>query len=237
MYAGSSGCYGMVIYNTDIKGNNAVYGYYKGSEMCFETGTAEEMKDLKRQQEKELDVEKSSITKSMVIFFFVFLAFVVFGFVALPLRIAFAIAVFCFLSYMPLLVITAANTEMYADPELKASFRRFHGCEHAIVDLLTKGKDQTMEELRRARIYDTECGTAYSGYVVALALELALLIVFWPGLLKAIGLLFATVVLLLVMIIFPKINPFTLIQHPVVLPPTEREYELGVEIMKKMKEL
>lgn len=46
-----------------------------------------------------------------------------------------------------------------------------------------------------------------------------------------------SVLVLLVMILLPKINPFTLIQHPVVLPPSERELQLGLEIMKKVKEL
>lgn len=48
MYAGRSGCYGIVIYNTDIDGENAVYGYYEGNEMRFETGTVEQRNSFRR---------------------------------------------------------------------------------------------------------------------------------------------------------------------------------------------
>ena len=68
-------------------------------------------------------------------------------------------------------------------------------------------------------------------------LVLAVLILFWPGVLKALLVLLATAVVLLIMILNPVINPFTLIQHKAVMRPTQREYELGLEIMKRVKEL
>ena len=114
---------------------------------------------------------------------------------------------------------------------------RFHGCEHAVNSLLTSGKECTMDNLKAARIYDTECGTAYAGYGLFLAIELGLLVAFGLGFLKSIGILLASIVLLVVMVLNPGVNPFTLFQRGVVMQPTEREYALGLEIMKKVKEL
>lgn len=236
MYGGNSGCYGMILYNTDIKGKNAVYGYYKGDNICLETGTLEEMKALKNSQDK--DVPRASNTaKSLVIMFFAYLAAVVIGFVVFPLKPAFALLVFCIGTYFPLLIIINARTGLYKDPVLKDQFRRYHGCEHATMNLLTKKKPAEMESFCDLQIYDTECGTAYSGYAVTLVTELALLIIFWPGILKAAGLLLLTAILLLVMILVPRMNPFTMLQRPVVLPPGEKECLLAIEIMKKLREL
>lgn len=238
MYGGSSGCYGMIIYNTKLKDENAVYGYYSGEEMCFETGTADELEEFKRQQRKLLpEGGRVSSVRVLVTMFFVFVAAVILGFVVLPLRIAFALMVFAVLAYMPLMVIIMANKERYADDCLQTSFRRFHGCEHAIISNLTKGKECTVESLIHGRIFDPECGTAYSGYAVLVAAELALLIVFWPGVLRSLGIIALTIVAIVVMILVPKINPFVLIQRPVVMRPTERECILGIEIVKRLKEL
>jgi hypothetical protein len=94
-----------------------------------------------------------------------------------------------------------------------------------------------MENLRGTSYYDTECGTAYAGYAVLLAFELACLIVFWPGLLKSLLILAVTIAVLIILIINVKINPFTCLQRRVVSPPSEREYELGLELIKRMEEL
>lgn len=236
MYGGNSGCYGMILYNTDIKGENAVYGYYDGDNICLETGTLEEMKAMKKSQDR--DVPRASNTaKSLIIMFLVYVVVIAVGFAALPLKVAFALLIFCAGTYFPLLVIINARAGLYKDPVLRDQFRRYHGCEHAAINALTKKKPVEMETFRHPRIYDSECGTAYSGYAVALVTELAILIVFWPGILKAAGILVLTAMLLLLMILLPRINPFTILQRPVVLPPAEKEYLLAIEIMKKLREL
>lgn len=236
MYAGNSGCYGIILFNTEIDGANAVYGYYEEDRICIETGTLEEMRALKTAQEKDLP-RKSNTGRLLVKLFLVYLAAVVAGLVILPLKIAFALLVFCALSYFPVVVIMKANSGLYSDPELEEQFCRFHGCEHAAMRAMVEGKSAEMESFEKPRIYDPECGTVYGGYAVTLALELALLIIFWPGLLKAAGVLLLTFIVLVTMILKPRINPFTILQHPVVLPPTEKEYMLVIEIMKKLREL
>ena len=236
MYAGNSGCYGIMLFNTKIDGVNAVYGYYKDERICIETGTVEEMRTLKSDQETDVQ-RKSNTGRLMVKLFLVYLMVSVTGFVVLPLKITFALLVFCVISWFPLLVIMRANSGLYADSELEEQFCRFHGCEHAAMHVMAKGKLAVMESFDKPRIYDPECGTVYSGYAVTLALELALLIIFWPGLLKAAGVLVLTLIIFVVMILNPRINPFTILQRPVVLPPTEKEYMLVIEIMKKLREL
>ena len=236
MYAGNSGCYGIMLFNTKVDGVNAVYGYYKEDRICIETGTVEEMRALKTAQEKGLP-RKSNTGRLMVKLFLAYLAMVVAGLVILPLKIAFALLVFCALSYFPLLVIMRANAGLFADPGLEEQFCRFHGCEHAAMHAMAEGKPAVMESFDKSRIYDPECGTVYSGYAVTLALELALLIIFWPGLLKAAGILLLTLIIFVVMILKPRINPFTILQHPVVLPPAEKEFVLAIEIMKRLREL
>lgn len=236
MYAGKSGCHGMMLYNTNIKGDNAVYGYYERGKVCLRTGTVEEMERLRDIHDEGVPTASNTV-RNLVILFVVYLAALVTGFAVLPMRIAFAVLIFCAVSYFPLLIVISAGTGLYSDPELKDQFRRYHGCEHAAMNVLTNKGSAEMETLKKANIYDPECGTAYSGYAVALAVELALLIVFWPGILKAIGVIVLTAIIILVMILVPKINPFTLIQRPVVMRPTEKEYLLAIEIMKKLREL
>lgn len=236
MYAGSSGCHGIVLYNTDIKGKNAVYGFYDGERICIEVGTFDEMKALKDSHDK--GVKRASNTRKLIVIMFsVYLALVIAGFFVLPLKVAFAILVFCVLSYFPLLILINANSGLFDDLEYRNQFRRYHGCEHAAVEVLTTKKPVELETLRSARIYDPECGTAYSGYALTVALELALLIIFWPGILKAAGILVLTAVLIVVMILVPYINPFTMLQRPVVMAPAEREYTLAIAIMNKLREL
>ena len=236
MYAGNSGCYGIMLFNTRVDGDNAVYGYYKEGRICVETGTVEEMKTLKSDQEMGVP-RKSNTGRLMVKLLLVYLAVIVTGFVLLPLKITFALLVFCAASWFPLLVIMRAGAGLYADPELEEQFCRFHGCEHAAMHAMAEGKPAEMGSFDNPRIYDPECGTVYSGYAVTLAIELALLIVFWPGFLKAVGALLLTVIIFVAMILMPRINPFTVLQRPVVLPPTEKEYMLVIEIMKRLREL
>lgn len=237
MYGGSSGCFGMVIYDTKLEGSNAVYGYYKNDEMRFETGTLEEMKAFKKEQEKELAGKGKGDLKIMGISLLVYIVAAVLGFAVMPLRVAVSILLFAFLAYAPSMVIALANTGMYEDENLRTSFRRFHGCEHSIITLLTKEKDCSAESIKNGRIYDPECGTAYSGYVIFLALVLAVLIAVGTGFFRILGLMLLAVVIVFVMILVPKINPFTLFQRPVVLRPTDRECALGVEIIARLKEL
>ena len=173
----------------------------------------------------------------MVKVLLLYIAVTIISFIALPLKFGFAVLLFCIVSYIPLLIIIAARGKLYEDLQLHQQFCRNHGCEHAVIQFLTKDSEVTMENLRRTSIYDTECGTAYAGYAVLLALELATLIIAWPGLLAAALIVVGTIVVLVIMILNVKINPFTLLQHKVVSRPGDREYALGLELIKRMKEL
>ena len=56
------------------------------------------------------------------------------------------------------------------------------------------------------------------------------------GLIKSIGILLATVIVLLINVFNPY-NPYKILQKNVVSKPTEREYTLGLELIKTLKEL
>jgi hypothetical protein len=56
------------------------------------------------------------------------------------------------------------------------------------------------------------------------------------GFIKSIGILLATVIVLLVNVFNPY-NPYKILQKNVVSKPTEREYTLGLELIKTLKEL
>ena len=77
-------------------------------------------------------------------------------------------------------------------------------------------------------------------FIVTLAgsLPLGLLIAFGGGLglLKSMGILLGTIVLLLINIFNPY-NPYLLLQKPVVSKPDERTYELGLAICERLREM
>lgn len=238
MYGGQSGCYGMIIYNTKLEDKNAVYGYYEGKTMRFCTGTVDEMREIKKQQEEHVPGGKGTgDIKVMAGALLIYLAAVAAGFAFLPHRMSLALLLFAVISYLPAMIIVMANRTQYGDERMADSFRRFHGCEHAIISEMTKKGDCTVESLLCGRIYDTECGTAYSGYAVFLAAELALMIASGIPFFRSLVVVFLSLVVLVIMILVPKINPFVMIQRPVVSRPTARECELGVEIVKRLKEL
>lgn len=234
MYGGNSGCYGMVIYDT--KTDRAVYGYYEEEAIVLKTGSRQEMMDVKNSHESAVEKENRKEHRIMGLLLLTMVLVCVLAAVFGTGRSLIAALVFCLISYFPLLIIAFANIGMYKDLKCREAFRRFHGCEHTLIHNLSKGREITQERLRKTSIYDSECGTAYSGYVAVIAAELAILILLWPGLLKSALILVATVVLLLINI-FNPMNPFLLLQKPVVSRPADREYQLAIAIAEKLKEL
>ena len=155
-------------------------------------------------------------------------------------RIGLAVTDFSVGAYMPILIVNFARHKSYISEEYLQQFRMNHGCEHAAISMMTHSDEKgiSMELLKKSPIYDSECGTAYSGYAITIALVLALLILFGGslGVLKAAGVLLATVVVLLLNIFNPY-NPYLLLQRPVVTKPDERTYELGLVICEKIREM
>lgn len=240
MYGGFSGSHGLVAYNTKLKGDNAVWGYYEGDHMKLLEGTREELKQAQDAMEKPFETEDGYVFKSMLVLFLIDLAAVISAFAWGSFRMGLAVTVFAVGAYMPLLIANFARHKSYISEDYLQQFRMNHGCEHAAISMMTRsdGKEISMEQLKSSPIYDSECGTAYSGYAITITLVLALLIVFGGslGFLKCIGILLLTVVILLLNIFNPY-NPYLLLQRPVVTKPDERTYELGLAICERLREM
>lgn len=240
MYGGFSGSHGLVAYNTKLEGDNAVWGYYEGNHIKLLEGSREELKQAQDAMEKPFETKDGYVFKSMLVLFLIDLAAVIGAFAWGSFRIGFAVTVFAAGAYMPLLIVNFARHKSYISDEYLQQFRMNHGCEHAAISMMTHSEEKgvSMDVLKKSPIYDSECGTAYSGYAITIALVLALLIAFGSGLgfLKAAGILLATVVILLLNIFNPY-NPYLLLQRPVVTKPDERTYELGLAICERLREM
>lgn len=236
MIGGFSGCNGIILYDTDREEYTAVYGYYdKNDHIILEKGSPDEMKKRQKETDESFQSEENHSAKTVFGLFFAMLFAVVLLFIFAPFVIALGFLAFCIIGYFPLLVILFSNSNHYKDEATKMQFRRFHGCEHALINFRSKHKktELTIEALKKTPIYHRECGTAYCGYALFFGLVLGLIIVHIAslGIVKALGLLFLTL-LLLVGNLFNPLNPFVFLQKPAIAAPTEREYRLGIEVAK-----
>ena len=238
MYIGFSTSRGIVIGNTERPAPNAVYGYRSGGEIMLKTG---EVKELRNQQTKEAEQDRPEddgsvrlilmaagvmLVLSVVIWLF-------FGFINFL-----AALVFCVLAFFPLMIIIFARRDRYKEDWMTQQFRRHHGCEHAMLEMLTKEKPATLENLKASSIYDSECGTVYAGYFLTLACEIGLFLstLVEIGFLKSVGILIVTVILLIILILLPW-NPYKRLQRPAVSQPQDEEYELGMAILQEMQRI
>lgn len=239
MRGGFSGSSGIILYDT--KGKNeesiAVYGTYENGKIVLNEGTLEEMQAIKKEKEETYKGKKGS-WKVVVATFLVMLIFLIFMFVKCTFIGFLGWTLVCVASYFPIVVILMTMLKRYKDNEHKQLSDRYHGCEHAALKLLTSKKDCTLENLKKMSIYDAECGTAYCGYALFLIAELVVLVGLFDGLglIKIIGILAATVVLLFINL-FNPFNPFLLLQRRVVARPTEKEYLLGITVINRLNEL
>lgn len=240
MYGGFSGSHGLVAYNTKLEGDNAVWGYYEGNHIKLLEGSREELKQAQDAMEEPFETKDGYVFKSMLVLFVIDLIAVISAFAWGSFRVGLAVTVFAVGAYMPLLIVNFARHKSYISEEYLQQFRMNHGCEHASISMMTHSEEKgvSMDVLKKSPIYDSECGTAYSGYAITIALVLALLILFGGslGFLKCIGILLLTIVILLFNIFNPY-NPYLLLQHPVVTKPDERTYELGLAICERLREL
>jgi len=240
MYGGFSGSQGLLVYNTKIKGDNAVLGYYEGENIRLQEGTCDVLRQVKDAMEKPFEKQDGYVFKSMLVLFLIDAAAIFSAFFWGEFRMGLAVTVFAAGAYMPVLIVNFARHKKYISEEVREQFRMFHGCEHAAITMLTHADEKgiSMEQLKKSPIYDSECGTAYSGYAITLALVLALLIAFGGGLgvLKALGILLVTLVML-ILNIFNPYNPYLLLQRPVVTKPDERTYALAMTVCVRMREM
>ena len=241
MYGGFSGSQGVLLFNTNIEGTNGVYGYYDGEEIVLVEGEYKALRKQQNQREEAYRRDTNETRRDMGVLLLLDLLMIVAAFRFGTFLSGLAVTVFAVGSYFPLLILRAARRNDYRTKALFDQFRRFHGCEHQTVSWLTRAKasdELTEAGVQRYRIYDAECGTAYAGYWLTLAVVLTALIVSFPtlGFLKAAGILLLTIVLLLVNVFNPW-NPFFLLQRRVVDQPGEWEYRLALAAAERLRKL
>ena len=76
------------------------------------------------------------------------------------------------------------------------------------------------------------------GYILTLLAVIMLIVLNFAavGFIKSIGIIIGTIILLFINIFNPY-NPYKILQRNVVTRPSEREYVLGLELIKKLKEI
>jgi len=246
MYMGHSSSRGILIGDTARPAPNAVYGCWRNGKIVLEKG---EFKEPLRRQDQEAEPddkpseEQGTVRRVFGVMglFLVFSAgvWVLFGFTNFLAALVFSV-----LAYFPVMVIVYARRNPYQTEELHQQFRRFHGCEHACVKLLSKNHSEipeagspvwlTLQNLQASPIYDAECGTVYAGYFLTLTVEIGLFLSTFVEIdfLKAVGILLATIIVLFILIFVPW-NPYKRLQYPAVAQPGEKEYELGLAVLEK----
>lgn len=234
MVGGFSTCQGILIYDTSLKENNALYGFYeKGSIQIIEG----KYKELRKIQEKENQLYKNQnhledkILYTLVLLM-VFLISVSFCLFSLKTFIGFLF--FCICGFFPILVLCYANTNLYNNCQKYHQFRKYHACEHALIYCLVHKKEKNLEELKKAPIYDNECGTVYSGILLFLIISISYMIIMDFHLLSILKVM-AIIITLLFFNLFNPYNPFRIFQYRAVEKPTDKEYLLAFELMKKYK--
>lgn len=238
MRGGQSGCTGIILYDTDKHDVNAVYGYYEGDKITIEKGNFEELKKRKTASEKMLKRKDKLQTKLFVMLALITLGLIIGTFVLTSFIKGLFLSLILIAAYIPTLGLLYANINLYEADEDYQQFRRYHGCEHACLEMLSKRKELTLENLKSSGIYDSECGTVYMGYFLTLigVITIVGLNIQLIGFLKAVSIVLATIILLFINVFNPK-NPYKLLQRNVVSRPTEKEYVLGLELIKNFKEL
>lgn len=236
MIAGRSSCNGILIYDLDKKKDHCVYGYYDQDEIVLLQGSYADMNRL--QYEHESPFESTGKTLFILLIAFLFLAVIVRSAYCSGSPLVFWTALlYALFAYFFVAVLFMAFGNSYKSRRQKRQMRRFHGCEHAMVDYYHKAFPSTVwsaEELRRHSIFHTCCGTSCAGYTLCFLTVLAYLICRIPelGFLCFLGGMILCPVILFILFLLP-FNPFVLLQIPMVSKPTERELKLGIAILEQ----
>lgn len=236
MKGGFSGCSGIILYDTEKQDNNAVFGYYEDEKIVIKTGSLNELKTLKKEMDDACERKDKADYKVVFMLAILTVVLIIASFACNSFFKGMIFSAILIAAYMPVLVLCFANMNMYESDQIRTQFKRYHGCEHKALKIITKEKDITLDNLKAMGIYDNECGTVYMGYILLLLTVIALLTILEVSFLKAVGIVIL-VVLLLVLNLFNPYNPFVFLQKNAVAEPTEREYALGLELLKTFQEL
>lgn len=241
MVNGNSTCSGIVFYDTAIEGKNGVYSYYENDEIQIIEGSHRELIDLRKAKEKELRKNSSVYDKPMLCI----LLFMV-GIVIVTAKLTTGIMpvigalLFAVGGYMPVFIIYMATHNEYLTQEAFRQYRRYHGAEHTVVNYSQLNDNSwRLEEVRKASMYEAECGTAYAQMLLLVIAAAAVIAanIGSIGILKGLGILLAVIVVLFLNILFNPYNPFILLQRLVVETPGDRELLLAIACYKRFMEI
>ena len=147
MKCGVSGCSGIILHETAKEGDNAVYGYYKDGEIILKIGEYKKLKELKDKAEEPYNCDDNKMLKIMFIVLLIMIAICAVIFFMFPIRCFLGALILSIASYVPVLGLCFANSNMYKNEEMKERFRRFHGCEHALLNFNKKRKENDKRDL------------------------------------------------------------------------------------------
>ena len=238
MHGGFSSCKGILLYNTKKQGENAVYGYYEEDKIVVKKGNLEELREVQTKEEKPFKRKDKLKYKLMGILAVITLSSMIAAFALTSFLKGLFLSVIFAMAFVPILGLLYASISLYESKDDFEQFKKYHGCEHACLKMLSKEKEITIENIETSDIYDSECGTVYMGYILTLLAVIMLIVLNFAviGFLKSIGIIVGTIIVLFINIFNPY-NPYKILQRNVVTRPTEREYVLGLELIKKLKEI
>ena len=238
MHGGFSSCKGILLYDTKMQGENAVYGYYEEDKIVVKKGNLEELREVQTKEEKPFKRKDKLKYKLMGILAVITLSSMIAAFALTSFLKGLFLSVIFVMAFIPILGLVYASISLYESKDDFEQFKKYHGCEHACLKMLSKEKEITIENIETSDIYDSECGTVYMGYILTLLAVIMLIVLNFAavGFIKSISIIIGTIILLFINIFNPY-NPYKILQRNVVTRPTEREYILGLELIKKLKEI
>lgn len=232
MIGGASSSQGIMIYDTSLDGDNAVYGYYDQDEIIVIKDTYQQLQHLFKEEDKRYKNHIDDTILYVLIFLLVFIC--VISFIVFSLKYFLIVLFLSICGFFPLLVLCYAHVNMYNDDEHYHQMRKYHGCEHALVQCLSDHKDISLEELKKTSIYDSECGTVYSGTILLLLIYIAYLMMIDTSFFILLRNVIIAIILMFINLFNPY-NPLKIFQYHAVEKPTNKEYLLAMEIMKEFK--
>lgn len=234
MKGGQASSVGFVLYDTDLNSEqNAVFGKIDDGKNIIELGN----KDVLINKMKEEDSVNSSgdtATKiTLILFALYIILLVLLLFKYQNLAQLFSGIVFLIGSYFPLLGLILMVIRQYKNDEDMAQMRRYHACEHKAINM--GEKENTLENMRKASMYEAECGTVYFGYGLfyVTCLSIAILNFSSLGFIKLL-IIMAVLAAVLFINVFNPLNPFKILQKPMIAIPQDAELMLGLEMRNRL---
>lgn len=241
MIGGQSSSVGVVLYDTDKTGCNAVFCSFKDGHSVVEAGEKDSLiKKMTALDNKNKYEKNDPFYKFMLIVFIALAVFIaaIWIFIGGFFPVLGAV-IFSAIGYIPILSFVSSARKSYLNEEDFHRFRRFHGAEHMAVNYLSDEKRELdFSAIKKESIYHNECGSVYFSSLLVFSAVFGTAFGFIPeiGFWKFI-LIAVISALILFLNLFNPLNPLKYSQHNLVEKPEEKEIFLiygGAKILKNM---